>query len=618
VAGKNIKCPACANIFKPAPAAATPTAPSSQPKAITPPPAVKPTAATDDVPEQAFADKEPAPSPSRTIKKRKSNALLYGCLTAFFAVLLLVGLGIAGVFWLINKGKNSLQNWAAAVTSQKTTHISSNVPDNSKGSRADEQKPTNIPPNAPNNSKRPRLNEQPGPGKSPEATLNPAALDREIAAAGAGIKLVKLDLSAAGLPLTMDAPEGAITKESLGDVTVDRGENFALKIAIGRGDMAAEKEGQLGMKSVVDSRDLLFLEGNLFGKSKCKFALNVAAGYRDYFVANQTVVNLEFVNHSRSDCLLMLKCARTLAPKTPPPADVVAALKELKIDAKPDDNGKITFLSMGSNATDSTMPLLKKLPDVEYLELHNARMRDDGLAQLSDRTKLKTLVLSGTRITDNGLRHLSGLINLEKLDLASLSGATRITGAGLAHLAGLHKLHELSLASAHIDDATLAVLKNLTALKSLYLAYTEITDAGLAHLNGLTNLTELYLNEAKIRESGLAGLSSLASLETLDLTATEISDEGLKHLQGLKKLQSLNLARAQKLTDQGLERVGKITSLKSLTLYGIKGVTDAGIVHLKGLTKLKDVDLRATKVTDKGAQELKKALPEAEVKHGSN
>src|SRR5262249_31799438 len=52
--------------------------------------------------------------------------------------------------------------------------------------------------------------------------------------AGGDIKLVKLDLSPAGLNLTMDVPEGTQLKEAYGDIKITRDAHFSLQARIGR------------------------------------------------------------------------------------------------------------------------------------------------------------------------------------------------------------------------------------------------------------------------------------------------------------------------------------------------------------------------------------------------
>lgn len=52
------------------------------------------------------------------------------------------------------------------------------------------------------------------------------------------------------------------------------------------------------------------------------------------------------------------------------------------------------------------------LLNVEYLNLNNTKVSDDGLSILRDMTRLKTLWLNNTGITDEGLEHLKGLHTL--------------------------------------------------------------------------------------------------------------------------------------------------------------------------------------------------------------
>jgi hypothetical protein len=44
-------------------------------------------------------------------------------------------------------------------------------------------------------------------------------------------------------------------------------------------------------------------------------------------------------------------------------------------------------------------------------------------------------------------------------------------------------------------------------------------------------------------------------------------------------------------------------------------ITDAGLVHLAGLTNLKTLYLFRTQITDAGVAELKKSLPNCEIRH---
>ena len=55
-----------------------------------------------------------------------------------------------------------------------------------------------------------------------------------------------------------------------------------------------------------------------------------------------------------------------------------------------------------------------------------------------------------------------------------------------------------------------------------------------------------------------------------------------------------------------------LTRLETLRLDQLP-LTDAGLRHLTGLIGLRKLDLRFTRVTDVGANELRKALPDCKI-----
>jgi hypothetical protein len=82
----------------------------------------------------------------------------------------------------------------------------------------------------------------------------------------------------------------------------------------------------------------------------------------------------------------------------------------------------------------------------------------------------------------------------------------------------------------------------------------------------------------------------LKSLTTLDLFDTRVTDAGLAHLaEWMPHLEWLELSDTQ--------------------------VTDAGLRSIVGLKHLRRLDVRKTKVTAAGAEELHRALPGVEILH---
>ena len=84
-----------------------------------------------------------------------------------------------------------------------------------------------------------------------------------------------------------------------------------------------------------------------------------------------------------------------------------------------------------------------------------------------------------------------------------------------------------------LEDADLAVLKDLGDVVYLRLGSTGVGDAGLDHVAPLTGLVKLSLEKTKITDAGLAKLKGLTNLEYLNIYATEVTDAGLESLSGL-------------------------------------------------------------------------------------
>ena len=156
------------------------------------------------------------------------------------------------------------------------------------------------------------------------------------------------------------------------------------------------------------------------------------------------------------------------------------------------------------------------------------------------------------KTNNDGLAQISKLTNLKSLDL---SGCKPITGAGLAHLKKLTQLERLNLSHCRgFGDASLEHLSELTQLERLnLLGCDRITDAGLAHLKKLTQLERLDLAICfQIGDAGLKDLSELTNLKSLDLSGCYlITNAGLVHLKKLTQLERLNLRGCHQITDAG-------------------------------------------------------------------
>jgi Leucine-rich repeat (LRR) protein len=89
-------------------------------------------------------------------------------------------------------------------------------------------------------------------------------------------------------------------------------------------------------------------------------------------------------------------------------------------------NGQVTDASQG-NLMDAALANLKRLNQLEELNLRGTQVSDRGIENLRELTQLQYLWLTQTNVTDGGLRHLKGLSKLRVLNLKR----TKVTDEGI-------------------------------------------------------------------------------------------------------------------------------------------------------------------------------------------
>jgi hypothetical protein len=130
-------------------------------------------------------------------------------------------------------------------------------------------------------------------------------------------------------------------------------------------------------------------------------------------------------------------------------------------------------------------------------------------------------------VTNVGLAALCDNADQSSIATVELIGS-RVTADGFSHLANLKHLRLLFLNSCPIQDADLAPLKSLPALRHLTLLEEGKTG-----------------NSKRFTETGFREVGQFKQLETLWLANLEISDPAAEHLKNLTRLKRLQLSRCQ-------------------------------------------------------------------------
>ncbi len=265
----------------------------------------------------------------------------------------------------------------------------------------------------------------------------------------------------------------------------------------------------------------------------------------------------------------------------------ITRLQQIGAEITLDKQGSVRELYLGGPAvTDKDLGLCADLPQLRSLEIDETKITDDGLKQIAKLKEVTRLVLSGNRISDAGLENLSGMTKLVDLSLAFSTG---MTDEGLQHLKPLKNLQRLDLQECRLNGS------------------------GFEHLSETKKLQDLNCENMPLTDEGLAQIGKFVALERLNLYGAKVTANGLKSIAGLRNLKHLQLAYCYNINDSALESLSGLTKLVELDLTSCILVSDAGVKHLEKLKNLRLLNLIRTRVSTKGFERLKAAIPQAKI-----
>jgi hypothetical protein len=96
------------------------------------------------------------------------------------------------------------------------------------------------------------------------------------------------------------------------------------------------------------------------------------------------------------------------------------------------------------------------------------------------------------------------------------------------------------------------------------------------------------------------------------MTAPQVTDSALEHLRRLDRLEELQLAEALH-TGEGLKQLRELPNLRRLHLFGTK-LDASALLELAALTQLEYLNLTFTQVQEQQVEDLRKRLPDCDVR----
>ncbi len=232
--------------------------------------------------------------------------------------------------------------------------------------------------------------------------------------------------------------------------------------------------------------------------------------------------------------------------------------------------------------TEFTVPMgavncgdLTLMPNLQKLTFEPQTV--DALSFVASLTNLEELNLTGCKFQPEELANLTNLSSLKRLVLSDCGLST------IADLENAVALHTLDVSSNTIRN--LDVLSTMVTLKELNLQHNAVTS--LSAIGSLSELEKLDISFNAVTDLG--PLAECAKLSWLDASNNEIKK--LASISGLKNMTHLTLDN-NKLTS--VEALPGLTALTHLSLAG-NSVDD--IASLRTLTRLEVFDFSSNQIT---------------------
>ncbi len=202
-------------------------------------------------------------------------------------------------------------------------------------------------------------------------------------------------------------------------------------------------------------------------------------------------------------------------------AQAVRKLAELGVPLQKDPKGDVRWIeAKKGELKDESMRLLPHLPKLEWLEIGNSVLTQDGMKHLGKCSALKRLYIHDISLEGEELAWISNLKQLEALSLQR----TQIDGRFLKHLNTVDSLKVLNLSGDPITDEDMAQIARFKNLEVLALADTQITGSGIGELKGMARLNELNIGNCSIQDYDLSHFLSMPNLRIVYAEGCHLSD----------------------------------------------------------------------------------------------
>lgn len=167
-------------------------------------------------------------------------------------------------------------------------------------------------------------------------------------------------------------------------------------------------------------------------------------------------------------------------------------------------------------------------------------------------------------------------------------GFTTVSHSTLQSISRYPRLRDLTIHEMQLAPSAIADLRSLIDLESLAMSGQAYSEGVLEAIHSL-NLSSLAIGDSELDASAGPLLGECKSLRFLDLRFSRIHADVVEHLRELPELTVLRLSGST--------------------------VSDESVIAIGSLHSLEALDIDGTQITDAGAAEIRKLLPDCEVRY---
>jgi hypothetical protein len=201
---------------------------------------------------------------------------------------------------------------------------------------------------------------------------------------------------------------------------------------------------------------------------------------------------------------------------------------------------------------------------------------------------------------------------VERIDLVDFTGLGSAFGDAEANIAGSWPIIKgIAVADTSITDEGLRHLAGLPLGNSLSASYTSINGDGFESFRE-KSLGAISLRSCQLSPQGWRRLAAVGRTTAWHLQFSNLNDAALAEIiSAHPEIETLN-ASCREVTDASATAIASVTEIRTLVL-NTASISDETLKRLTGLKWLKALQVKETRVTAAGVEQLQQALPDCTI-----